>query len=113
MFAAQHQLDNLTLIIDNNRLCMLDFSTNIISVEPFESRFKAFGWQTGRVNGHDLKELCSALTELKHRGATGRPSVLIADTIKGRGVPELECDSLCHIRTLSPAEIDRAIKSMP
>jgi transketolase len=108
MFAAHHRLDNLTLIIDNNKLCMLDRCENIMTVEPFDLRFQAFGWQTERVDGHDMAALHAALAGLKQRGATGRPAVLIADTVKGRGVPELENDALCHIRTLTPAEIDRA-----
>ena len=108
MFAAHHGLDNLTVIIDNNKLCMLDRCENIMTVEPFEQRFAAFGWQAERVDGHDMVALHAALSGLKQRGATGRPAVLIADTVKGRGVPELESDTLCHIRTLTPAEIDRA-----
>lgn len=109
MFAAHHRLDNLTLIIDNNKLCMLDRCENIMAVEPFEQRFEAFGWEAGRIDGHDIVALHTALTRLKQRGTTGCPAVLIADTVKGRGVPELENDPLCHIRTLTPDEIDRAI----
>lgn len=108
MFAAHHRLDNLTLIIDNNRLCMLDRCENIINVEPFERRFEAFGWQAERADGHDLTALHAALSGLKRRGTCGRPAVLIADTVKGKGVPELENDILCHIRTLTTEEIERA-----
>jgi transketolase len=108
MFAAHHRLDNLTVIIDNNRLCMLDRCENIMTVEPFDRRFEAFGWEARRVDGHDVSALHQALSAFKQRGANGRPAVLIADTVKGKGVPELEQDTLCHIRTLTPAEIDRA-----
>lgn len=108
MFAAHHRLDNLTLIIDNNKLCMLDRCENIMTVEPFDRRLEAFGWQAQRVDGHDMPALFQALTSLKQRGATGRPAVLVADTVKGKGVPELERDTLCHLRTLTPAEIERA-----
>mgnify|MGYP003585681208 CR=1 FL=1 len=107
MFAAHHGLDNLTVIIDNNKLCMLDRCENIMTVEPFEQRFQAFGWQAERVDGHDMMAVHTALTRLKGRGVTGKPAVLVADTVKGRGVPELENDTLCHIRTLTPDEIDR------
>jgi transketolase len=108
MFAAHHRLDNLTLIIDNNKLCMLDRCEKVMTVEPFEQRLEAFGWHSERVDGHNIAMLHAALTDLKRRGATGRPAVLIADTVKGRGVPELENDTLCHIRTLTAEEIDRA-----
>jgi len=107
MFAAQHRLDNLTVIIDNNKLCMLDRCERIMTVEPFEARFEAFGWQAERVDGHDVGALQRALGGLKQRDS-GRPAVLIADTVKGKGVAELEQDTLCHIRTLTHEEIDRA-----
>jgi transketolase len=108
MFAAHHRLDNLTVIIDNNKICMLGRCENIMIVEPFDLRFEAFGWEARRVDGHDIPALLQELSALKQRGTTGRPAVLVADTIKGRGVPELEQDTLCHIRTLTPGEIARA-----
>lgn len=108
MFASHHRLDNLTLIIDNNRICMLDRCEKILSVEPFDRRFEAFGWETVRVDGHDLEMIHRELARLKQRGRGGRPAVLIADTVKGKGVPELEQDPLCHLRTLTPTEIARA-----
>jgi transketolase len=108
MFAAHHRLDNLTVIIDNNRICMLDRCENIMTVEPFDRRFEAFGWEAHRVDGHDIPALHQALKALKQRGSSHRPAVLIADTVKGKGVPELEQDTLCHLRTLTPSEIDRA-----
>ena len=110
MFAAHHSLDNLTVIIDNNKLCMLGRCENIMTVEPFDRRLEAFGWEAKRVDGHDMEALYRELTELKGRGGgAGRPAVLVADTVKGRRVPELEQDTLCHIRTLTPEEIDRAM----
>lgn len=108
MFAAHHRLDNLTVIIDNNKLCMLDRCENIMTVEPFEQRFEAFGWQARRVDGHNIAALHGALTTARQGDGSGRPTVLIADTVKGRGVPELEQDTLCHIRTLTADEIARA-----
>lgn len=109
MFASHHHLDNLTLIIDNNRLCMLDRCEKVLNVEPFDRRFEAFGWMTRRVDGHDVVALHEVLSSLKHRKAGSQPAVLIADTVKGKGVQELESDTLCHIRTLNHEEIDRAI----
>lgn len=108
MFAAHHHLDNLTVIIDNNRLCMLDRCENVMEVEPFDQRFAAFGWQTQRIDGHNISEVHQTLSAMKQRGASGKPAVVIADTVKGKGVPELEQDTLCHIRTLTKEEISRA-----
>jgi transketolase len=105
MFASHHGLDNLGLIIDNNKICMLDYCANILNLAPLEDKFRIFGWEAMTVNGHDLRALHPALVSLKSAARSG-PAVLIADTIKGNGVPRLETDSLCHIKALKPEEID-------
>ncbi len=110
MFAAQHRLDNLVLIVDNNRLCMLDRCELIVNLEPLEQRFGAFGWDYRRVDGHDLEQVCRTLLSCKER--SGTPKVVIADTVKGRGVPALEADPLCHVRTLSAEEITSALEAL-
>lgn len=109
MFAAHHRLANLTVIVDNNRFCMLGRCEEIVSMEPLEQRFAAFGWETRRVDGHSIPELHAALAGLKGRAPDGPPAVLIADTVKGKGVPCLESDPLCHIRTLTKEEVAQAI----
>lgn len=108
MFAGQHQLDNLIVIIDNNKICMLDYCSKIINLEPVEDKFNCFGWEPFSVDGHNVEKLCAVLTEVSGRRA-GKPKVVIANTIKGKGVPKLEGDSLCHIRALKPEEIDALI----
>jgi transketolase len=105
MFAAHNNLDNLVLIIDNNKICMLDYCSNILNLAPLDEKFRVFGWEAHVVNGHDLQALQNALTSLKD-GVRRGPAVLIADTVKGKGVPRLETDSLCHIKALKPDEID-------
>ena len=108
MFAGEHKLDNLVLIIDNNKICMLDYCKNILDLEPLDEKFSVYKWLVERIDGHDVKALHASLTSLKgDRG--GRPKVLIADTIKGKGVPCLETDSLCHIKSLKAEEIDLLI----
>lgn len=105
MFAGEHQLNNLILIIDNNKACMLDFCKNILDLEPLEEKFKVFKWVVERVPGHDIEPLLAALTKFRQEGGSG-PKVIIADTIKGKGVPALEQDPLSHIRALKKKEID-------
>lgn len=109
MFASHHGLDNLVLIIDNNKICMLDYCANIVNLAPLEEKFRIFGWEALTVNGHDLRALHPALVSLKSSARSG-PAVLIADTIKGNGVPRLERDSLCHIKALKPEEIDALLE---
>lgn len=108
MFAGHHHLNNIILIIDNNKICMLDYCKNIIDLEPIDRKIKEFGWETIKVDGHDVGELYNTLSSLKQK-ASSKPRVIIADTVKGRGVPRLETDSLCHIKALSTEEIDRLL----
>jgi transketolase len=108
MFAGQQRLDNLVLIIDNNKICMLDYCSKIINLEPIEDKFNCFGWKHFSVDGHNVKQLLAVLMKASgdHKG---EPKVVIANTVKGKGVPRLEKDSLCHIRALKPEEIDALI----
>jgi len=109
MFAGYHRLGNLIVIVDNNRMSMLGYQKDILGLEPFEEKFRAFHWRAEVVDGHDVEELSSALKILKSN-PDGRPAVLIADTVKGKGVPELEGDPLCHVKTLSPDRIDEILR---
>jgi len=111
MFASQHKLDNLVVIIDNNKICMLDYCAKIINLEPIEGKFNSFDWEHFPVDGHDIEQVCTVLKKAScHHN--GKPKVVIANTIKGKGVPKLEGDSLCHIRALKPEEIDALVKEM-
>lgn len=105
MFAAEHKLDNLLVIIDNNKICMLDYCRNIVNLEPLDTKFKAFGWRVDRTDGHDTEKLCHFLRIMKE-DKVSMPRLLIADTIKGKGAPRLEEDALCHIKNLKAEEID-------
>ena len=111
MFASHHKLDNLTLIIDNNKICMLDYCKNVLNLEPLDDKFRSFGWMTKIVDGHNIEQLYHALADLK-KDESNQPKVLIADTIKGKGVPRLENDSLCHIKALKEDEIDKIIMEL-
>ncbi len=111
MFAGEHRLDNLTVIVDNNKICMLDYCKNILDLEPLEEKFRVFNWQALRVNGHNVNELYKALKRCKD-DKKGKPKMLIADTIKGKGVPALEKDPLCHIRSLSGEDVDTLLEKL-
>jgi transketolase len=111
MFAPQHKLDNIVLIVDNNKICMLDRCEKIIKMEPLEKRFSAFDWDCRRIDGHDIAQVCTALEACK-TDRNGIPKVIIADTIKGKGVPSLESDTLCHIKSLNPQELRIALEGL-
>jgi transketolase len=109
MFASQHSLDNLHLIVDNNSIAMLGFTNDIISHGDLAARLEAFGWECARVDGHDVLAVRDAMQAQKSvRG--GKPKALIASTIKGRGVPGLENVALSHILTPKPELIDSLLE---
>lgn len=108
MFAGEHKLDNLILIVDNNKACMLDFCKNIIDLSPLDKKFEVFKWDVKIVDGHKVNELYNALKSFKER-EDRMPKVLIADTIKGKGVPRLEIDPLSHIKNLRPEEVEALV----
>jgi len=111
MFAGHHQLNNLILIIDNNKISMLDCCKNIIDLEPLEEKFSVFKWKAIRVDGHNVAGVYGSLKVLKE-DKSDCPRVLIANTIKGKGVPQLENDALCHIKSLKKEEIIEVVKKL-
>ncbi len=111
MFAGEHKLDNLVLILDNNKVCMLDYCRNILELEPLEDKFKTFKWAVETVDGHDINQVHASLKKLKENKG-GKPKLLLSNTIKGKGVPDLETDSLSHIKNIRPEEIDKAIEGL-
>ena len=96
MFASQQKLDNLTLIVDNNNQISLDKLSNILSVEPLDQRFKSFGWSVSRVDGHSHNAILNALKKTPKE--IEKPLVVIADTIKGKGVSFMEGVTKWHYR---------------
>lgn len=111
MFAGEHRLDNLVVILDNNKVCMLDYCKNILDMEPLDEKFKAFKWDVKVVNGHDVEQLYNTLLTLKGE-KNNKPKLLIANTVKGKGVPSLETDSLSHVKNVMPGLIDEIIAGL-
>ncbi len=111
MFAAHHLLGSVIAIVDNNRICMLDHCKKILDLEPIEQRFLAFGWNAVRVDGHAPDAIAKLLSDIKGH-INSKPTVVIADTIKGKGVPLLEQDPLCHVRSLTIQEIAEAMETL-
>ena len=95
LFANHFRLNNLVAVVDHNRMQSLDFNENTLEIEDFASKWKAFGWNVIEINGNDHGQLRAAFrkTEDNHK-----PTVIIADTIKGYGVSFMENDILWHYR---------------
>jgi transketolase len=96
------------LIIDNNKIAMLGFTDDIVSHGILSNRLESFGWDVTRVDGHDVARVCEALHAMKTLRAA-RPKALIADTIKGRGVPGLENQALAHIMAPNREVLDELL----
>jgi transketolase len=111
MFASEHKLDNLIAIIDDNKRCMLDYCKNILDLAPLENKFRVFNWNVRTVDGHNVEAVYEALKGLKE-DRINQPKMLIANTVKGKGVPQLEGDPLCHIKSLKEDEINFALKEI-
>lgn len=109
MFASQHKLDNLHLIVDDNRISMLGYTDDIVSHGELAARLTAFGWDCLEVQGHDVHAVLAALQQQK-LSFNGRPKALIAHTLKGHGVPSLENAPLSHILNPKPELIDSLLE---
>lgn len=113
MGASHYGLDNLVAIVDRNGLQICGPTEDRVRLEPLADRWRSFGWSVDLIDGHDLDALAAAFDRLPHEA--GRPSVVIAATVKGRGVRTLEGRKKSHYVTLTPelhrrflAELHRA-----
>ncbi len=107
LFAAHHKLDNLTIVIDYNKIQSLDFVEKTIRLEPFADKFRAFGWGVREVDGHNIVDVRRALSALPLEAA--RPSAIIAHTVKGKGVSWMEGKVLWHYRPPAEDELAKAL----
>lgn len=105
MFASQHKLDNLNLVVDENSISMLGYTNDIVSHGSLANRLQAFGWDCRSVDGHDVEKVQQELVQLKNTHNL-KPKALIARTLKGRGVPGLENAPLSHIMNPKPELLD-------
>jgi transketolase len=105
MAASHFALQGLVGIVDRNGLCIDGHTEEIMRVEPLEERFGSFGWAVQRIDGHDLGAILGALDGLQPAGE-GRPQMIIADTIKGRGVRMMEGNLNWHVGNLVGRDYD-------
>ena len=85
-------------------------TANIMNLEPFEDKWKAFGWYTQHIDGHDFEAIINALEAAKAH--TGQPSVVICETIKGKGVSYMENNPDFHGKAPSPEQLEQALKEL-
>jgi transketolase len=108
MAASHFQLGSLVGIVDRNHLSIDGNTENIMSVEPLAERFASFGWMVHGVDGHDLYAILDVFNALE-TAAVGAPQLVIADTVKGRGVRRMEGDINWHVGNLVGADYDDVV----
>ena len=109
MAAAHYDLDNLTAIIDPNTLQISGRTRDVCSNEPLDEKFRAFGWAVKVINGHDIAALTDALS---HAAEPGKPTCVIANTVKGKGVSFMEDVAKWHHGVPSETELKQALAEL-
>jgi transketolase len=99
MSAAHYKLDRLVAVVDSNRQQSDGWISGIMTIEPMEDKWRAFGWEVARIDGHDFREIERALQWAMAENA--KPHVIIANTVKGKGVAEMEDNPAWHSRTMT------------
>ena len=110
MAAAHYKLDNLCAVLDYNHLQIDGNIDDVISPEPFASKFESFGWNVLDVNGHDFNELRNAFEQAKQ--VKDKPTMIIAHTIKGKGVSYMENNYAWHGAAPNKEQYEQAMKEL-
>jgi transketolase len=111
LFAAQHNLDNLVIIVDENGFQAMGKTSDILSRGSLSAKFAAFDFDVMEIDGHDETAIDNALTTMLANGSK-RPKALIAKTIKGRGVPFMENDNIWHYTRLTDETYQTAVAAL-
>jgi transketolase len=110
MFAAAKKIDNLVAIIDNNRLQAMGAVADRMDSSPLPEKFRAFRWHVIEVDGHDIKAFAAALDEAET--VKGKPTAIIANTVKGKGISFAENNVAFHNGAMTQAQYDQALKEV-
>ncbi|MEK7643493.1 MAG: transketolase [Patescibacteria group bacterium] len=110
LFAGFHKLDNLTVIIDYNKIQSFGRTADVLDLEPLKQKFEAFRWNVSEVDGHDFEEIRDALGKAKK--TQGKPQCIIAHTVKGKGVSYMEDKLEWHYRSPTGELGEQALKEL-
>ncbi|MFA5386565.1 MAG: transketolase [Candidatus Paceibacterota bacterium] len=108
LIAAHNRLDNLVVIIDFNGLQAMGKVKDILNIDPLKDKWQAFGWDVLEINGHNFEEIEKSLVAL----SSEKPKVIVARTIKGKGVSFMEGDNVYHYKAPSEEEYTKALKEL-
>ncbi|MGE5593103.1 MAG: transketolase [Betaproteobacteria bacterium] len=110
MFAGNKGLDNLTAIVDYNKVQLCGPVAQVMPLEPYTDKWRSFGWSVVEVDGHDFEQLISGFR--RARETAGVPTVLVAHTVKGKGVSFMEGQAKWHSRPIAGDELERALEEI-
>jgi transketolase len=110
MYGSFHRLDNVCVIVDYNKIQLDGFVKDIMELEPFADKWRAFGWHVISLDGHDIGALQRGFAEAAT--VKGQPAVIIAHTVKGKGVSFMENNPKYHGTAPSPQEVELALKEL-
>jgi len=110
--AAQYGLDRLIAVVDYNHMQSLTTVDKTLRLEPFEQKWRDFGWNARSVDGHDTEALKEAFDWARENAGSRKPSVILAHTVKGKGVSFMENEILWHYRTPQGEEYEAALKEL-
>ena len=108
MFASHHKLSNLTAVIDYNKIQSFGSTNEVINQEPISDKWKSFGWKVLEIDGHDHNELLNAFN-LPHENS---PKMIIAHTVKGKGVSFMENSLAWHYKSPDDEQLKLALKEL-
>ena len=107
LFVSHKNLNNLTIIIDYNKIQSLDFTNKTIKLEPLNKKFQAFGFSVIDIDGHNFTEIYKALIQ-----KTKKPKIIIANTVKGKGISFMENKILWHYKSPDENELKKGIEEL-
>ena len=108
LFANHHKLDNLNIIIDYNKIQSMDFVSKVIKIEHLKKKLQSFGCKVFEVNGHSVKQISKCLK----KKTKDKIKVIIANTIKGKGVSFMENNNLWHYKNPNEIQLKKALKEI-
>jgi transketolase len=106
----EHPLDNLTVLLDYNKIQLDDFVAKILDIEPVVGKWQSFGWPVVEIDGHSMAQIEKALEQAE--ATKGRPTLIVAHTVKGKGVSFMENNPEWHGKAPKPAEAVAAIREI-
>jgi transketolase len=111
MAAPKYGLDNLVAIVDRNRLAAFTVTEEVMPLEPFAEKWRAFNWETHEVDGHDIGAFIELIHKLQVK-KNGKPKCVIAHTIKGKGVDFMENKQEWHGHSINGAQYDEILRQL-